>query len=293
MNYMTFENDYGKITMGLSSGYDFVVKKISGLELPSKNYEVVQYLDIDGQSTKKNRVLARTITIVIDICNYPQRLSRNLYNIMSHDTGILRLYFGNTRRKIKVNQIKCSDFDNYNIIRSLTVQMTCDIPFFTDFDPVIENCFSIKDNLTGDQNVTTPSKWTLLVDQSVIKNKGYKKSYPVFTIIGTASGTPSGTGIEIQKLDSSGNILQKIVLEHLLSNGEVITINLDIGNDKGRRFIHSSIHGDITYKRSDDTNLNDFWLDVGDNVIKVYNYMTNIAITCIAQYDNLYIEGVY
>lgn len=98
----------------------------------------------------------------------------------------------------------------------------------------------------------------------------------------SASITDNG-GISIQNLTTNQHI--KLNTQTLL--GEVIKIDIP------RRKVISSLRGDVIKVISDDTFLSDFWLDVGNNIIKLTNFNTNEVISAVCEYTNKYIEAVY
>lgn len=290
------ELEYNGIRLGGNSHYDFRIISMEGFGLPSKRYNVAELVGFDGQFTKDRTYSPRTMTVSFDVGNKTLQYDSNrIFRAFSEEGHWLNCTFGNVKRRIKIDQTDVGDFENMSVFRKFVVQLTADEPFFTDFTTVRKNCFELTKNIKyadGKWNLDTPNYWGIVENNVLINNTGDVNAEPVIYIQNTQSPQeilPESEEIGIEILNKTTG--QRLKIDTTTQAGEIITVNLNARNDKKKRYIESSISGDITGKRDKDTSLSKFWLAPGENNIVVNNYNSNERITAFIEFEPKYLTG--
>lgn len=281
--HLIYENKYGIISMGNMSDRWRIIN-IKGLNLTDKTYSAVRYSAFGGQETIYTSSDARIITIAGDVYsdNLQQEMERALR--IFNEEGTLSVISKNKQRLIKCSQITFNETQRTGCYLRFTLQFICDNPYFFDLFPTVTGVFDTVGLLKT--SFTLPCTFSTRNNSKYILNSGDITTEPVFKIYAenVSEGVNQETiGYKITNLTTN----QMIWLKYKAEEGEIITI--DIPN----RCIESSIKGNIIVNISDDTFLNDFSLQKGENFINVLNYNVNetVKIECI--HDNLYVEAVY
>jgi phage-related protein len=166
------------------------------------------------------------------------------------------------------------------------LQFKCDKVNFEDLYSTKEVLFEKIDMLTSP--FTLPMIPTELVSEKDIYNLGYLLIQPIIFITNTAISTgtqPLEYGFEV--LNETYD--QKIKLNYHTSYGEVIKI--DVFNREITSILNGVETSLINYI-SDDTNLENFFFDLGVNHIKFNNYNVEEVLIAYTEYSNLWIEVV-
>jgi phage-related protein len=277
---VSFENDYGKITIGGGSHPVWNATEITGIGLPSKSYNTVTYADKDGQRTISHITNARTITIGGDVKNSGS-LQRELTKAVKvlFNSGVSKIRSGNKMRKI---ECRCVSFDTEKrngAAQLFVMQFICDNPYFSDYIASVSSVYELTNKI--DNEFTFPMVFTNRANENDVINYGDIKTVPVFTIKDITADAPlSADVLDIYNATTG----QHIKLNYSTAAGEEIVIDL-----QGRK-ITSSLNGSILSCITPDTYLNDFWLDAGINHIVVYSGKN---IYSKMEYSNLYAEAIY
>ena len=264
-----------------------ILKEITGLGLPAKEYNVTGFSGQAGQELVTEKDVARVISMSCDLCciGNLQYALRNLMKTL-YVPGVLTIVSGNMRRKIACRCTKVGEPEyRGKHIATIVLQFTCDIPYFTGMKTEQDTLFSREDLISG--SFTLPCVFTERITRKIVVNHGDVKAEPVFAICNVTNGS----GVTSVSEDYGIYIVnhttgQSILLLYRTSPGETITV--DIPNRK----IISDMAGDITYTISHDTFLSNFWLEQGENDLEAVNYNTSEVITMSIQYENQYIEAV-
>lgn len=278
---------------GLQFGKNHDLKVLSavGFGLPPEEYTVKSIIGVDGEVTTNSAWRARTITISFDIQDDIRCKSNRICKAFSVKNLPLRCFFDNDRRSIIVNRITLDEGDTNGPIRSFTVQLICDFPFFTDESDNTEPCYSIIKNIkhdAGGWNLAQKTVWGEAINRKIINNAGDIKAEPRFIIssIGESSQTH---GIKIINHTTA----QEFILNYPISDGETITIDFSPRNDTGKRNITSSKSGDITNYRDDSSSLSSFYLAPGGNDIQFINLDAGTKIRADISWKSLYYSAFW
>lgn len=293
--YAVFENEYGTIQFGGGDAPVYRTVDITGLGLPVREYNVVSYAGEAGQVTQAVRDTARTITINADVIR-PNQLQQELGKTLRvlYHPGELRIQSGMKQRRIAC---RCTDMDDIarkgRDMANITLQFTCDSPYFTDYRAISLALFQ-RENV-WEADFTLPTVFTKRDSEMDVVNGGDIKSEPIFTIYcKEADDTQADSAEEAAAQSTSQPYLlleneatgQFIRLDYLPEAGEVITVDISgrtVRNDDGANLITSL---------SEDSFLNQFWLEPGPNHIKVSNE-TGRDVGVEIEFYNQYVEAVY
>lgn len=281
--HLIYENKYGILSMGNTSDRWRIISA-KGLNLTDKSYSVVRYGTFGGQETVYSSSDARIITISGDV--YSDDLQKEMENALRifNEEGTLSVVSKSKQRLIKCSQITFSEKERTSCYLKFTLQFICDNPYFYDLFPTVTGVFDTVGLIKT--SFTLPCTFSTRNNNKYIINSGDSVSEPVFKIYAqavTGGNSEKTIGYKITNLTTN----QMIWLKYQAVEGEVITI--DIPN----RNIESSINGNIIINISDDTFLDDFTLEKGENLINVLNYNVNETVKVECIHNNSYIEAVY
>ena len=277
---ITFENEIGKIDICGGSGGFIKCLAVEGLGIPQKEFNAVVYTNESGQRTQNARDLPRTITISGDLIGGQYELS--YLNKVLYLEGILTFYLG---KKVRCIKARCSQFGDPTRygerIKNCVMQFTCDKPEFSDYVKTVMILF--KRYNTFEDEFTLPCVFTGRVSEAVVHNAGDLKAEPVIKIKNLTDTTTLTPGVIVTNHTTG----QHIMLNHTIKNGEEIVI------DVSDRKVTSNTDGNIITSISDDTFLDDFWIDIGENNISVKKLDGDQDLLVTLEYSNLYVEAVY
>ena len=258
----------------------FNITSVSGLELPPRNYETIEFAGENGLTVTGKKDMARTITIAGTLCGSQKDIERACK--VFYEDGELICIFNNVRRKIACRMTKLDDFVRYGKsgIHSFAVQFVCDYPYFTDLYEHITPIYSRKNIVL--ESFTLPCVFTNRISGGNLYNTGDKIVYPKITIVCEGEANEQNSVFEIANATNGGYI----GIEYAMSDGE--SIEIDIATRK----ITSSINGNIINKITNNTDLSKFYLDVGDNEISFENSNTTQRITATAIFNLEYLTAV-
>lgn len=281
--HLIYENKYGMLSMGNTSDRWRIISA-KGLNLTDKTYSVVRYGTFGGQETVYSSSDARIITISGDV--YSDNLQKEMENALRifNEEGTLSVISKSKQRLIKCSQITFSEKERTSCYLKFTLQFICDNPYFYDLFPTVTGVFDTVGLIKT--SFTLPCTFSTRNNNKYILNSGDGILEPIFKIYvqaATNGGSNEAIGYKITNLTTN----QMIWLKYQAQEGEVITI--DIPN----RNIESSINGNIIVNISDDTFLDDFILEKGENFINVLNYNANETVKVECIHNNSYIEAVY
>lgn len=270
----------GTVLMGGAMSHIGLIEPLNGFELPSKKYETVEFAGENGVTTTGSKDMSRIMTVSGDIYGG----QKTLMEIMKafYYEGTLYCEFGNIKRKIDCKVKNLDDIVRHGNsgINGFTVQFEADYPYFNDFKDTVTTISSSRDLING--TFMLPCVWTEYLQQGIVKNTGDKIAYPLIEIKTDTAPIAEEATITITN-NTTGAF---IILNHVMREGEVVTLNL-----KTRR-IKSSIDGNITNHITDDTVLQNFYLDIGENDISFKTSEENQTLTANVTFNRLYIMAV-
>lgn len=256
---LKYENKFGSVVFdGSGNKIGCKITKITGLGIPKKSYKTIEFASENGVTQVSEKDMQRTITITAEVIGDKQYCGK--INRVFHDEGSLYITSDNLRRKIICKCTQPPEFTRLcQGIYTFVVQLQSDYPYFTEFYNINYPIFKLENIVT--EEFTLPCVFTSRVARGNINNTGDKKVYPEIIITNNSSANESTDSNVIIENHTTGT---KIVINHSLISGEVVTIKL------AERKITSNLSGNITDKIDRNTILSDFYIDVGVNDISFY-----------------------
>ncbi len=277
---ITFQNEFGTISMtGGGKGAAWKIREITGLGIPERSFAYNTYAGVAGQELSSVSVLARTITINVDIDCIVSALS------MSRAARILNA----DGRLVIRNGIKCRAIDSRCISFTKTekraaffegvLQFTADNPYFHDCEPREVIVAEKKETLTFP--FTLPTVFSTRVSRADVVVSGDCASEPVITVRGESAENSSALTVTNETTGAC------ILLNHGIVQGETIEINIP-----NRTVTLKTEQGESTLigALSNDSYLGGFVLNSGANRIRCE---TEARISAKVTYDNNYLEAMY
>lgn len=284
---VSLKNDFGEFVIG-ENGIAKLIG-IDGIGLPQKEVQTVTYAGQAGQTTLSMRDMPRTITITVDFYGDSDTVLR-LYKMIYYKVDIT-IISGGIRRKISGICTNPQDVESivYQRMYKTALQFVCDDPYFHD---LFETKFGLSQRMdkfpnlfeNGKYYITLPAVATERKNTTAVLNKSAVLVYPLIEIYNNTadSVTDTASGIIITN-ETTG---AKITIDRDMKPNEKISVDLP------NRNIKSSIDGDITMYISDDTVLSNFFLEVGNNEIKVENKNTKQETVSVIKFNNCYEAAV-
>lgn len=271
---LTFENEHGKIEIGLNKSWKLI--ETSGLGLPGKTHNVTTYPKVPGQKTLSSIHTARHITLKCDVdVSAGIRAELAMAARILDKPGTLTVTIGEESYKISCY---CNEFqpgERNKVYHPVVLQFTCDSPYFQDIE--ISRHWIFRNTGLIEDTFTLPCIWSERISRTNIPNAGDVETEPIITVYGAGA---ADIDLEIKNHTTGHHIL----LESIPELDGYITI--DIPN---RRIYNDNGDNLLSYM-SNDTFLNDFLLAVGENDIEVLYVGTDISAVC--EFYNQYIEAV-
>ena len=270
----------GTVKMGGALSHIRLIEPLNGFELPAKNYETVEFAGENGITTTGSKDMSRIMTISGDIYGGQKTLMEILKAF--YYEGTLYCEFGNIKRKIDCKVKNLDDIQRHGNsgINGFTVQFEADYPYFNDYKDSVTTISISKDLING--TFILPCVWSEYLQKGIVVNNGDKITYPLIEIKTDTAPVAEKSIITIVN-NSTGAF---ICLNHIMREGETVTLDL-----KTRR-IKSSIDGNITNHITNDTALDNFYLDIGENEITFETSDKNQILTANVTYNRLYIMAV-
>ncbi|MBO5454738.1 MAG: phage tail family protein [Clostridia bacterium] len=274
---LIFKTDAGVITMSGKSDTDYVIKSVSGLSVPERNYECISYYGADGKTTLNSFFSSRIITLSADIYNCNKTLMRRTSKILFNE-GTLTVTEGHIKKMISYKPLKLDFGERHGLIQSFAFQIECDNPYFYDVFNTTRAIYTRKNNITSP--FTLPTVFSTRVSETVIVNNGDVKVYPTVVISPASSSDASGT-YTISNLTTGASIMFSLTCQ----SGEKITA------DFAKRTITSSLKGSIANSLKKG-NMSDFFLSKGENIITCTCSNTSVSPNSILIFKNHYTEAI-
>ena len=284
---VSLKNDFGEFVIG-ENGIAKLIS-IDGIGLPQKEVQTVTYAGQAGQKTLSMRDMPRTITITVDFYGDSDTVLR-LYKMIYYKVDIT-IISGGIRRKISGICTNPQDAESivYQKMYKTALQFVCDDPYFHDLSETKFDLSQRTDKFpnlfeNGKYYITLPAVATERRNTTAVLNKSAVLVYPIIEIYNNTadSVTDTASGIIITN-ETTG---AKITIDRDMKPNEKISADLP------NRSIKSNIDGDITMHISDDTVLSNFFLEVGNNEIKVENKNTKQETVSVIRFNNCYEAAV-
>ena len=267
-----YESTAGQIEFGGGDSKIANLTELSGIGIPDRKYNTIDYTGQPGQKTTDRKDSARIITLAGDLYGGQTELE-NFLDIVYAD-GTLYFEFDTQKRRIPCKFYAMSDVKRSagcDVI-PFAVQFIADYPYFLDYEDVVAYVFRLEDlwpNLKGSKNKPIVSLTTVDSGMATRRIKelefemgGIRGVYPTLYIENLSESTSSTTWtVTVTLSESDGTERAVIELPDRVYPGETIKFDLK------HRQIESTRSGDITNTITDRTFLSDFILKPGYNKI--------------------------
>lgn len=279
-----FENDKGKILMSggikyANSGKNvWKIKEITGIGLPEKSYRFNTFTGIAGRKLAEENVLARTITVSVDIdMTQNENFMPSAIGILALE-GRLTLLCGRRKRCIACCCVSFEKSMRKERISSAVIQFEADYPYFNDGEA---KSVVLKEKVNRlSSPFTLPCMFSQRQNKAYVNCMGDIPSEPVITI---ESESDSESDIKIINRTTNSEIL----LEYKISPKEKIRINIP---DREVVSIKNGEEKSILYALSEESHLGDFVLLSGMNLIEI-DAKSHMKVVC--DFYNNYSEAIY
>lgn len=271
---MIYESGFGRIELCGAGEAGFCILDVDGMGVLGRERSLIKFAGRDGCSESSASFAQRVITVSGDISRSEPGAAREAMRVFSLP-GTLTVVTDGAERCILVNDAVFNMSEKNGRFKGFCVQMTCDNPHFTDCRDIEREVYSREKLITSE--TVLPAMFTKRSFGGNVRNDGEVRSEPIITIKGTADAAENGT-IKIENKTAK----KSIVLNHSLSKGEVIVLNIP------DRTVLSSTAGDILNTLDADSYLYDIYLDCGDNDIDVITSEENRSCEIYVTYRNLY-----
>lgn len=281
MEKITYKSAGGTVVMGGGADAHINLIEKSGFGLPSKRYDEIKFVGEHGVTTTGSSDFPRTLTITGDLYGGQAEI-RQMLEAFYHD-GDLYCDFGpDMRRKISCKLLNADDIINHckSGINTFTLQFQADYPYYNDFEDTVVSLSSYKNHVT--ETFELPCVFTELIQQGSAYNYGNKQCYGVITLTSAYEPTVENGVITVSNLTTG----KSIHLNHTIQKDETVEIDLNT------RRIVSSVSGRITNAITDDTEMSDFYLELGLNKISFHTNDTLQPMTATLRYNNIYLVAV-
>lgn len=220
---------------------------------------------------------------------------RDIYRLLS-EVGTLYIRREDIVYKLRTNQATVSEEVKNGDFRVYTAQYVCDDPYFTDEKLHHVPCFELSNHIRYEREKDTwtlgtsekPIVWTSTGSTQRIINNGDTPIEPILTVVGV--GTPDEDAYIDFVISHDSREYARITLDYAPSDGETITLNCDGRSDAGRGIV-SSLYGNISDRKSNETSLARFRFLEGDNVLSLVYHSSSGSLSAYLEYDVRY-EGV-
>ena len=276
-----FENDSGRVEMFLGGTGPIRVTALSGFGNPEKSYDSVKFAGKDGQKTLNDVVCPRTLIISGDIKADSREFLEEIFKVFGN-SGTLYLDYGEKKRKIPCSQVTFSDGTRKGKFMNFVLTLVSDEAYFTDFYQTDLPIYSREGRICG--SVKFPCILSVKTTQKTAENFGEEKVEPAIKIYNFHDENSEITGNIVIENQTTG---QKIELMTGTEENEEIIIDIK------HRKITSTLRGNILHLISDDTFLNKFWLNPGENILKAEHNNVGEEISVVCSYYSNYREGIY
>lgn len=312
MLHITYQNDIGKLDFKGGCGrHAWRILEIDGLGIAPKSFNTAQYPATVGQRTLSETIGARTISIQCDVNSIKSQYGgtqSNRWEISKalkilNEPGTLLIFDGFRTRKINARCVEAVQGERYGGYVVFAMQFVCDYPYFEDKNTQTVPLFKVEPLLGSNTRwylengqltsegvesgkFTLPCMFTRYISRANVINIGDVDTEPIIRIRlngGTYTGTAGTPGTLIIHNESTK---QEIEL-NLQEAGDTTEVIVDIPNRK----IYSQDNKNLIHHLSPTSFLSDFWLQKGENLISVDNYISESSLV-ECDFSNKYIEAV-
>lgn len=284
---MEFTSIYGSVVFsgGRFCGRDTCyIVEVSGIGLAARRFSTVTFSGTDGTSTTGKQYSSRTVIVSADI---PRReydfdsFYARFLRILSED-GELFVYSGKKKkRRIPAYVSGISEGKSNGDFKRVVISFYCDSPYFTDIAPVSVSLFTREKHL--ETEFVLPLVFSERINRAAVTNAGDIIAEPVITFSNGIDGVNGENGNLTIRNETTGQVM---VLNYYPAPGESVTIDIS------ERKIVSSNGSSLINFISDDTDLSDFHLEKGENILCVESNITNARANVECSFYNRYLEGV-
>lgn len=280
-----FINSRGKILFsgGASAGRDtcFIVE-VSGLGLAPMAISTVTWSGVDGQSTVSRCYRGRSIVISADIprrsYDFEQFYGRFLRILEAE--GELFVFSRRKKRRIRAYASSVSEGKSQGEWKRVVITFTCDSPYFTDIEKVSGALFTKNRYLATE--FVLPLIISERINRTLVYNAGDIPAEPIIRFKNASDGADGSGGNLIIKNETTGKTL---TLNYYPNPGCEVIIDIS------ERSIVSSDGESLLCNISDDSDLSEFLLAVGENVLSVESNITNSKVHVEYAFWNCFVEG--
>lgn len=275
---LIYENEFGTCTMKGSGAGGMAITEVSGLSFPEQNAVCYTYAGTPGQSVGAVQVLARTITIGLDIC--PKKLGMDIHAIarIFNHPGALTVSHKQMHRRILCRCVSFTKKEREDAIISAVVQLVADNPYFHDTAPREHLLLKFDKHLSSP--FTLPCVVSTRKVQASVLVEGDAPSEPVITITATADSTGDAPEIVLKNTTTGA----QITLHYGLCKGEELVVDIE------NRTITSNKTENMYPYLAQDSFLNQFALPQGKSEVFCH---TVEPVYVTLRFDNNYGEAMY
>ena len=275
---MIYKSKFGEFEMSGSGGIGFSICEVDGTELLGRERSLVKFYNTDGYSENGAFFGQRVITVSGDIKKSGMEEIDYAMRVLS-SPGTLIIENGKTAREIMVNDAVFKTAGKNGIYKTFCVQMSCDMPHFTDCSDTFAGIYSRENLITS--NTVLPAIFTKRSVGGIVKNDGDVICEPKIIIECLEDATEDGKISIINKTTE-----KSIIINYTVKEGEIITVDIP------ERVILSSIRGDITAYLDYESSLSDMYLECGENDFEVIPADGNRNCEVYVVYRNKYVGMV-
>lgn len=312
MLHITYENKNGKLNFEGGNGRSsWRILEIDGLGIAPKSFKTAQYPAAIGQRTISETIGARTITIQCDVNSIQSQLGRtksNQWEISKalkilNEPGTILISDGTKTRKINARCTEALQGKRHGGYSVFAMQFVCDYPYFEDKEANTVLLFKAENligtnkrwyledgQLTSDAietgKFTLPCLFTRRISEGNVFNVGDADTEPIIRVYldgGEYNGTDGTSGTLIIHNETTKQEIE-LNLQGAANTTEII---VDIPNRK----IFSQDNKNLIHYLAPTSFLSDFWLQKGQNLISVDNYISEDCLI-VCEFSNKYIEAV-
>lgn len=282
-----YSNKRGTVIFGGGSRNDFNMTAIEGLGPVEKRAEAASFYGQPGVETINISDGSRTITISGDLLKLNRKVYANALSVLNLP-GVLTIIFSDgERRLIDVSYVNVTPGDECGAWQKYVIQFHCDYPYFRSSNERLVKSYEKVDHI--DTEFTLPGVFTTESGNKAVNYQGNARcdESQIFIYV-TENPNPEltqdeGSGISI----SNATTGESIRFTYTMQAGDVYTINI------GKRKITNQNGTDLTRYISNDTFLDGFHLEPGENTIRTHNYQGTLNVEIMMFYTDYWIEAVY
>ena len=252
--------------------------EVNGLSLPETEADVVRYAGEPGQTVTHISVLPRTITASGDVYDKTGTQISYLAKVLSLP-GRMTVVSGRNARIIPARCICLIPEKKKGCFCPFTVQFVCDYPYFSDKTEQNVSLFQKEARLKTP--FVLPCVFSGRTTEGVVLNRGSISVLPKICLTAQHDAVCE-KGILIENKTTNA----ALKLSCMIKKGETVTVDCE------NRTVSGSLQGNLLHALSADTQMADFFLAAGRNVLSVTVEDETVPIAVSCYYSCQYGEAI-